>query len=80
MAPSTREEVHSVLIVCSAFGEIYEPSWLRALRDLGIEAELFDTHSHIPANLGGRLEQRYLLGPHIGKVNRTVVELSLIHI
>jgi hypothetical protein len=69
-----RREVRSVLIVRSAFGELYEPAWVRALRDLGVEAELFDTHSYFPQNLIGRLEQRYLLGPHIGKVNRLVVE------
>ncbi len=69
-----RRQVESVLIVQSAFGEIYEPTWLRALRDLGIKAELFGTHSYIPANLAGRLEQRYLIGPHIGKVNRMVLK------
>ncbi len=67
-------KVESVLIVRSAFGEIHELAWLRALRDLGIRAELFDTHSYIPRNLVGRLEQRLLLGPHIGKVNRMVAE------
>ncbi len=74
MTESGRRKVESVLIVRSAFGEIHELAWLKALRDLGINAELFDTHSHIPANLAGRLEQRYLLGPHIAKVNRLVVE------
>ncbi|MGA9061366.1 MAG: glycosyltransferase [Terracidiphilus sp.] len=67
-------KVASVLIVRSAFGEIYELAWLRALRDLGIKVELFDTHSYMPANLAGRLEQHYLFGPHIGTVNRMVVE------
>jgi hypothetical protein len=66
--------LESVLIARSAFGEIYEHAWLKALRDLGIKAELFDTHCYIPQNLAGRLEQHYLLGPHIGKVNRLVVE------
>lgn len=74
MAPPGRRQVESVLIVRSAFGEIYELAWLRALRDLGIRAELFDTHSYIPTNLAGRLEQRYLFGPHIGEVNRIVLE------
>ena len=74
MASLRKRKVESVLIVRSAFGEIYELAWLRALRDLGIKAELFDTHSYIPQNLTGRLEQRYLLGPHIGKVNRMVVD------
>ncbi|MGO8757544.1 MAG: glycosyltransferase [Terracidiphilus sp.] len=67
-------EVRSVLLVRSAFGEIYEPAWLRALRDLGVEAELFDTHSYFPPNLVGRIEQHFLAGPHIGKVNRLAVE------
>jgi len=74
MAESGRRKVESVLIVRSAFGEIHELAWLRALRDLGIKAELFDTHSYIPRNLAGRLEQRYLLGPDIAKVNRIVVQ------
>lgn len=69
-----KNRIESVLIVRSAFGEIYELAWLKALRDLGIHAELFDTHSYIPRSLAGRLEQRYLLGFHIGKVNRMVVE------
>jgi spore maturation protein CgeB len=74
MASPRNKKVDSVLIVRSAFGEIYELAWLKALRDLGIHAELFDTHSYISRNLAGRLEQRYLLGPHIRKVNRMVVE------
>lgn len=74
MASLCKRKVESVLIVRSAFGEIYELAWFKALRDLGIHAELFDTHSYIPRNLAGRLEQRYLIGPHIGKVNRMVVE------
>jgi hypothetical protein len=74
MATPRKRKVESVLIVQSAFGEIYELAWLRALRDLGIHAELFDTHSHIPRNLAGRLEQRYLIGPDIAKVNRMVLK------
>ena len=74
MAESGWKKVESVLIVRSAFGEIHELAWLKALRDLGIQADLFDTHSYIPRNLAGRLEQRYLLGPHIAKVNRMVIE------
>ena len=69
-----RRKVESVLIVRSAFGEIHELAWLRALRDLGIKAELYDTHSTIPANLIGRIEEHFVFGPHIGKVNRMVVE------
>jgi hypothetical protein len=76
MAAPSRRLIESVLIVRSAFGEIYELAWLRALRDLGIKAELFDTHSYIPQNLAGRLEQRYLFGPHIGNVNRKVLEVA----
>ncbi len=74
MAVRGGNKVESVLLVRSAFGEIYELAWLKALRDLGIKAELFDTHSYIPTNLAGRMEQRYLFGPHIRRVNRMVVE------
>lgn len=70
----SEQKIKSVLIVQSSFGEMYEPSWQRALRELGINAELFDTHSYIPPNLAGRFEEHYLLGPDIGKVNRMVIE------
>lgn len=69
-----QRKIESALIVRSAFGEIHELAWLRALRDLGIKAELFDTHSYIPANLAGRIEEHFIFGPHIGKVNHLVVE------
>lgn len=74
MAEYGWKKVESVLIVRSAFGEIHELAWLRALRDLGVNAELFDTHNYIPANLAGRFQQRYLLGPHINNVNRMVLK------
>ena len=74
MAAPSHSRVKSVLIVRSAFGEIYELAWVKALRDLGIQVGLFDTHSYIPTNLVGRMEQRYLFGHHIRKVNRMVVE------
>jgi hypothetical protein len=74
MALPGRKEVKSVLIVRSAFGEIYEHVWMKALHDLGISAELFDTHSYIPTNLLGQIEQHFLFGPDIGKVNRMVVQ------
>jgi len=74
MAASGGNKVESLLLVRSAFGEIHELAWVRALGDLGVYVELFDTHSHIPSNLIGRMEQRYLLGPHIRKVNRMVLE------
>lgn len=66
--------MHSALIVRSAFGEIYETAWVRALRELGVKADLFDTHAYIPRNLVGRLEERYLAGPHIDRVNEMVLE------
>lgn len=68
------KKAESVLIVRSAFGEIYETAWLRALRDLGVDAEFFDAHSHIPANFLGRIEEHFVAGPHIARVNRMVVE------
>jgi hypothetical protein len=74
MAASRGNSVESVLLVRSAFGEIHELAWVRALRDLGIRVELFDTHAHIPPNLVGRVEEHYLWGPDIRKVNRMVLE------
>ena len=70
---ASRAALESVLLVRSAFGEIHELAWLRALRDLGIRVELFDSHANIPSNLAGRMEQRYLIGPHIRNVNRMAV-------
>ncbi|HEY1804444.1 MAG TPA: glycosyltransferase [Terracidiphilus sp.] len=74
MAASGGNKVESVLLVRSAFGEIHELAWVRALRDLGINVELFDTHAHIPQKLLGRMEEHYLWGPDVRKVNQMVLE------
>jgi glycosyltransferase involved in cell wall biosynthesis len=65
--------VQSVLIVRSAFGDFFEPAWNRALNDLGVRCEMFDTHARIPKTLMGRVEQRLLWGPHIRRVNQELL-------
>lgn len=58
----------SVLIARGAFGEVYEPAWVRALCELGVDARLFDSHRWTLPGLPGRLEQRLLWGPGIVRV------------
>lgn len=66
--------IRNVLIVRSAFSDIYEPAWRDALRANGVEASVFDTHCHIPRSVWGRIQQRFLAGPHISAVNRLILE------
>jgi len=62
-----------VLIVRGAFGEMYEPAWYRALRDLGIRVEIFDCHEKTPKNIFGRLQRRFLWGPSIEKLREDLI-------
>lgn len=68
-------QIRRVLVVRSALGEIYEPAWVRGLLDLGIDAQLFDTHRLIPNGLIGRVQQRLLRGPAIVGVNRELLHV-----
>jgi hypothetical protein len=71
---SVGSKVRSVLIVQGAFGEIFEPAWNRALNDLGIRAELFETHSLTLPGILGRIERRVLLGPGISRIRARLVQ------
>ena len=64
--------VRSVLLVRSAFGEIYELAWLRAFSELGIPCRLFDAHSYASPSVLGRLEKRCLRGPLIARANAAI--------
>lgn len=52
-----------VLVVRSAFGDVHELAWTRALREMGVDARLFDTHRVLGEGLFGRLQERFLVGP-----------------
>ncbi|MBF0182609.1 MAG: hypothetical protein HQM03_21550, partial [Magnetococcales bacterium] len=66
--------IRSVLIARGAFDEIYEPSWVRALNELGVRASLFDSHRLTLPGLPGRVERRLLWGPGIRRINRALLE------
>jgi len=65
----------SVLIVRGTCHDVYESAWSRALGDLGVPAQVFDTHAFFPTGLGGRVEHRMLWGPHVAAVNRRLIRL-----
>ncbi len=69
-----RGPIRSVLIARSAWGEMYEPAWTRALGELGLDARMFDTHRHFPPGLWGRIQQRVLCGPAVSRVNRLLAD------
>ncbi len=66
--------IRSVLIARGAFGDIYEPAWVRALREMGVKADLFDAHALTLPGLAGRLERRFLWGPGVRRINRRLIE------
>lgn len=65
--------IRRILIVRSAFGDLYEPAWCRSLRDLGYETEVFDTHELISKTVVGRIEERLLWGPHLLTARRVLI-------
>lgn len=64
----------SVLIVRGAFGDMYEPAWLRALNELGCAAEMFDCHEFTSPGVLGRIERRVLAGPGIIRMRRSLIK------
>ena len=66
--------IRSILVARGAFGEIYEPAWVRALNELGLEAALFDAHALTLPGLAGRIERRLLRGPGVWRINRRLIE------
>ena len=67
--------IDTVLIVRSAFDDIYEPAWNRALNELGIKSKIFETHSLTLPGVFGRIERRILWGPGIIRIKRNFVEV-----
>lgn len=65
--------IRSILIARGAFEPIYEPAWVRALHELGLQASLFDSHRLTLPGLLGRVERRLLWGPGIRRINRQLL-------
>jgi spore maturation protein CgeB len=61
--------ISKVLIVQGAYGEAYEPAWLRALQENGIDVRMFSAHEHTLTGLAGRIERRVLWGPGIYRLH-----------
>lgn len=66
-----------ILIIRGAFGEVYEPSWVRALLELGNDVSLFDSHAFLSPGFLGRLERRFLLGFGISRVRKESIKFAL---
>jgi hypothetical protein len=65
-----------ILIARSAIEDVWEPSWIRALKELGCQAELYDTFASLPGRLGW-WQHRLLWGPGIAKANRGLLQRTL---
>ena len=63
-----------VLIARGTFSDIYEPTWAKALNDIGVTAEIFDSHAFTLPALLGRIERRLLFGPGICRARRELVK------
>ncbi|MCX7804239.1 MAG: glycosyltransferase [Planctomycetota bacterium] len=63
----------TVLIARSAFDDIYEPAWHRALNEIGIRCRLFDAHAFTGAGPVRMLQERLLWGPGVRRANRELV-------
>jgi spore maturation protein CgeB len=75
MAPENYAAIRSVLIARGAFDEIYEPAWQRALVELGISCQLFDSHSLTLPGILGRVERHFFVGPGVAKIRREFISL-----
>lgn len=71
---STNRDIDRVLIVTGAFGAQYEPAWARALNELGVKCELFNSHQYTLPGLLGRVERRLLCGPGIYRLRSRLIE------
>jgi spore maturation protein CgeB len=70
-----RSNIQKVIIARGAFGEIYEPAWSRALKELSVNSKIFDAHSLTVPSILGRIERRILWGPGISRIRRKFVNL-----
>lgn len=64
-----------ILIVRGAFGEIYEPAWVRALKEQGNDVVLLDVHEILGKSLFGRIQEHLLVGPSIHAANKQLINL-----
>jgi hypothetical protein len=67
-------ERQRILIVRGAFGDLWEPAWERALRELGSESEIFDSHALTLPGVFGRIERRVMAGPGVERANREILQ------
>jgi hypothetical protein len=88
-APVTESARLRILVVRSAIEDFYEPSWVRALRENGHDATLFDTFAYLvrspPAQGGttrgalrssdriGWWQHRLLFGPRVTRANDALI-------
>lgn len=68
-------KIRRVLIVRGAYGDMYEPAWYRALNEIGIETEIFDSHANMLPGILGRIEQRVLWGAGVLRTRRRLAAL-----
>ncbi len=66
-------ETLSVLIARSAFDEIYEPAWHRALNEIGVRCRMFDAHAFTGRGPARIIQERLLRGPGIRRANRELL-------
>lgn len=67
-----------ILIIKGGFGDIYEPAWAKALKELGHEVYLFDCHKYTLPSVLGRLERRLLFGPSIQQIRKKSIKFARI--
>jgi spore maturation protein CgeB len=66
--------IKTILISRSAEEDFWEPSWRRALEEMGLRVGIHDTFSFLPKGRWGRLQHRLLWGPGIARANRGLVD------
>lgn len=67
------KNIKHILVVRGAYGEMYEPAWVRALRENGYSVALFDSHESIGQDLISRVERRINWGPRIARMKRRLL-------
>lgn len=65
--------VRSILIATSTIEKLYEPTWNRALNEIGVKCRIFDTRSLLSKRIMGKFEHHFLWGPGISKSNRELI-------
>jgi spore maturation protein CgeB len=52
----------------------HERAWCRALRELGHEVIEFQMQPYIPSNIVGRVQNRFVFGPAINRINHEMIQ------